>query len=124
MEDYEYREETESSYHGYQNKRSDQMGVSALILGIVSVTTPFLVFTSMICGPLAIILGLLSKGGEMTTDTRAKVSIFLGVLGIILVTLIMIMTFRMMIAEAGGIEQFFEYYSDPANPIPSYPDTL
>lgn len=125
MDDFEYQEKNDSSsYRGYQNKRSDSMGAAALILGIISVTTPFLVFTSMICGPLAIIFGFLSKGGELETDLRGKFSIFLGFLGLILVTLIMVMSIRLLVSTAGGWDQFIEYYSDPSNTMPIYPDTL
>lgn len=125
MEDYEYQKKTESSSsHGYQNKRSDSMGSAALVMGIISATTPYFIVTSIICGPLAIILGLLSKGGELETDTRGKVSIFLGILGLVLVTLLIILVLRTLILQAGGIEPFLEDYWYSTDPVSSYPDTI
>ncbi len=73
--------------------------------------TPYFVFTSLICGPLAIIFGLLSKGGEMTMDTKGKVAVILGIIGLVLTVLIMLVAFRVVILdEFGGFENFLKYY--------------
>lgn len=125
MEDFEFQpNRKDSSPQGYQNKRSDSLGTAAIVLGIIGVTTPYFVYTSLICGSLAIIFGLLSKGGELTTDTRGKIGIILGIISLILLTLVMIAAFSYLISEFGGWENLLDYYSEPLDPFSSYPDTL
>ena len=52
------------SYNLYHDKRSQSFATAGFVLGLIAALTPYFVFTSLICGPLAIIFGLLSKGGE------------------------------------------------------------
>ena len=76
MDNYEFQSEPENSFHEnynlYHDKRSQSFATARFVLGLIAALTPYFVFTSLICGPLAIIFGLLSKGGEMTMDTKGK----------------------------------------------------
>ena len=115
MDNYEFQSEPENSFHEnynlYHDKRSQSFATAGFVLGLIAALTPYFVFTSLICGPLAIIFGLLSKGGEMTMDTKGKVADILGIIGLVLTVLIMLVAFRVVILdEFGGFENFLKYY--------------
>lgn len=117
MDNYEFQSEPENSFHEnynlYHDKRSQSFATAGFVLGLIAALTPYFVFTSLICGPLAIIFGLLSKGGEMTMDTKGKVAVILGIIGLVLTVLIMLVAFRVVILdEFGGFENFFKILSD------------
>ena len=115
MDNYEFQSEPENSFHEnynlYHDKRSQSFATAGFVLGLIAALTPYFVFASLICGPLAIIFGLLSKGGEMTMDTKGKVAVILGIIGLVLTVLIMLVAFRVVILdEFGGFENFLKYY--------------
>ena len=115
MDNYEFQSEPENSFHEnynlYHDKRSQSFATAGFVLGLIAALTPYFVFTSLICGPLAIIFGLLSKGGEMTMDIKGKVAVILGIIGLVLTVLIMLVAFRVVILdEFGGFENFLKYY--------------
>lgn len=115
MDNYEFQSEPENSFHEnynlYHDKRSQSFATAGFVLGLIAALTPYFVFTSLICGPLAIIFGLLSKGEEMTMDTKGKVAVILGIIGLVLTVLIMLVAFRVVILdEFGGFENFLKYY--------------
>ena len=115
MDNYEFQSEPENSFHEnynlYHDKRSQSFATAGFVLGLIAALTPYFVFTSLICGPLAIIFGLLSKGGEMTMDTKGKVDVILGIIGLVLTVLIMLVAVRVVILdEFGGFENFLKYY--------------
>ena len=51
-------------YPIYEDKRSNGFATAALVLGIVGIATGCCVYTGIICGALAIIFALLSRGGS------------------------------------------------------------
>mgnify|MGYP003209105465 FL=1 len=115
MNNYGFQSEPENSFHEnynlYHDKRSQSFATAGFVLGLIAALTPYFVFTSLICGPLAIIFGLLSKGGEMTMDTKGKVAVILGIIGLVLTVLIILVAFRVVILdEFGGFENFLKYY--------------
>lgn len=115
MDNYGFQSGPENSfdenYNLYRDKRSGAFATAGMVLGVIAVMTPYFVFTTMICSPLAIILGLLSKGGEMTMDTKGKTAVILGIIGLILLVFVLIVAFRVVIInEFGGLENFLKYY--------------
>lgn len=117
MNNYGFQSEPENSFHEnynlYHDKRSQSFATAGFVLGLIAALTPYFVFTSLICGPLAIIFGLLSKGGEMTMDTKGKVAVILGIIGLVLTVLIILVAFRVVIIdEFGGFENIFKILSD------------
>lgn len=115
MNNYGFQSEPENSFHEnynlYHDKRSQSFATAGFVLGLIAALTPYFVFTSLICGPLAIIFGLLSKGREMTMDTKGKVAVILGIIGLVLTVLIILVAFRVVIIdEFGGFENFLKYY--------------
>ena len=105
----------------YFEKRSRSMATAALVLGIVGLATGCCVYTSIVCGALAIILSLLSRGGEMTMSDRAKIGFGLGIASLVLGLLIIVWAFYVVIAEFGSLGNFMEYYF---NLLEGYPQSL
>lgn len=90
MDNYNYQQPDDNSYQNNTDKRSAGLATAALVLGIVSLVTLIFVLPTLVCGSLAIILGLLSKGGESTVDGRGKAGIITGTVALCLITLILI----------------------------------
>ena len=62
----------------------------SFIMGIIALSTFCLVYPALICGALGIVFALLSRGGETTFSSRAKLGLALSsvALGIIILLLI------------------------------------
>lgn len=120
----EYQEYQEyNEFHDNQEKRNLKFGTAALVLGIIGLVTPYFIYTSLICGTLAIIFGLLSKGGERTVDKRGKTGIILGIISLVITIVILIGVFRYVFSSFGGMDGLMQYYNDYYD-YPSYSDTL
>lgn len=82
MDNYNYQQS--DNYQQYDNhrsdKRSEEMAIAALVLGIVGLVCSVTIVIPLICGGLAIILAILSKGGEMTTTGKGKAGMILGII--------------------------------------------
>lgn len=63
-------------------KRSGSFATASLVLGIVGTATGCCVYTGLICGALAILFALLSRGGEMTLTGRGKAGLTLGIIAV------------------------------------------
>ncbi len=94
------------------DKRSAKMETVAMVLGIVSLGTCSCLYASIVCGALAIILALLSRGGENTMGTRAKIGLGLGIAGLVLTILFYALAFAVAIETYGSIEGILRAYCD------------
>lgn len=92
--------------------RSQKMSTAALILGIISIATCTCIYLSIPCGGMAVLLALLSRGGEMTLDTNAKLGILLGVLGIGVTIAMTAGAFAMVLNEYGSLENYLRAYCE------------
>lgn len=63
-------------------RRSQRMENAALLLGVIGAATFCLVYPALICGSLAIVFALLSRGGERTLTSRAKIALILGAIAL------------------------------------------
>ena len=95
--------------HSYMERRSAGMAVAALVLGILGLVMSFCVYPGFIFGSLAIILGLLSRGGEMTTSGMAKAGITLGILAIIISIAAFFFYLATVLNEFDGWENYMDY---------------
>mgnify|MGYP007001697205 CR=1 FL=1 len=68
-------------------RRSQRMENAALLLGVIGAATFCLVYPALICGSLAIVFALLSRGGERTLTSRAKIALILGAIALGIVEL-------------------------------------
>lgn len=94
------------------NKRSAKMETAAMVLGIISLSTCSCLYASLVCGALAIILALLSRGGENTMGTHAKIGLALGIAGLVLTILFYAFAFAVAIETYGSLEGILRAYCD------------
>ena len=92
------------------NKRSAGMETAAFVLGIVSLATCACIYTSVVCGALAIMFALLSKGGATSMSNRARYALILGLIGLIATIIMYTTTFAYAIHTYGSIENLLKEY--------------
>ncbi|MCR4891725.1 MAG: hypothetical protein K5989_06060 [Lachnospiraceae bacterium] len=72
-------------YQPIEKPKGEALALASFILGIVSILSAAFVIPSFICGPLAIIFALLSRGtGRM--NGRALTGLIIGSIGLCIVT--------------------------------------
>ena len=122
MDNYNYQQPDDNSYQNNTDKRSAGLATAALVLGIVSLVTIFSIVTPYVCGSLAIILGLLSKGGETTVDGRGKAGIITGTIALCIITLILFI-FGVFGSENNAVNTFeLEFRMEFENEYNNYND--
>ena len=87
----------------YIDKRSPSMAIASLILGIAGLAMSCCIYPAIIFGSLAIILALLSRGGEMTTSGYSKIGLILGIISIVC---------GILFVQFGGLEGYMQYIED------------
>ena len=98
----------------YRNKRSAGFSTASLVLGILSLVTCCCIYSALSFGALAIIFALLSRGGEMTMDTRGLTGLGLGIAGLVLGIVIFIFMFIYTVSMYGGFDAFMQYTNELA----------
>lgn len=93
-----------------QNKRSEGMAMASMVLGIVGAATGCCIYTGVGCGALAIILALLSRGGEMTLAPKAKAGLWLGIAGIVVGIFMFVIGIISIILQFGSFENYMNEY--------------
>ncbi len=115
----------------YIEKRSTSMAIASMALAIAGLVMGCCVYPAIIFGSLAIILALLSRGGEMTTNGYAKAGLILGSIAIIFGILFLIYSLTVLFIQFGGLEGYMNYIEelmekmgDPSytNPYDMYQD--
>lgn len=96
----------------YIEKRSTSMAIASMALAIAGLVMGCCVYPAIILGSLAIILALLSRGGEMTTNGYAKAGLILGIIAIIFGILFLIYSFIVLFVQFGGLEGYMDYIED------------
>lgn len=98
----------------YVDKRSSGMAIAALVLGICGLVLSLCPYSGFIFGSLAIMLGLLSRGGEMSMSGQGTVGVILGSIAMVISTLVIIL------AIVGGLAYGKIYTSDFFEDNPYY----
>lgn len=88
--------------------RSDLMARAALVCGICSIVSCMVFYFSIPLGAVAILLGLLSKGGAKSVSAKAFGSIVCGISGIILSGFLFLISFTILMRSYGGFSNFYE----------------
>ncbi len=96
----------------YIEMRSAGMSVASLVLGIIGLSMGCCIYPPIIFGSLAIILALLSRGGEMHMNSYAKAGLALGIIGMAFGALFLIYSFFTLMAEFGGIDGYLRYIEE------------
>jgi len=109
----------------YIEKRSASMAISSLVLAIAGLVMGCCIYPAIIFGSLAIILALLSRGGEMTTSGYAKAGLILGIIAIIFGILFFIYGLITLFVQFGGLEGYLNYIEEIMEEMgsPSYYDS-
>lgn len=94
------------------DKRSRTMAAAAVILGVIAFSTACCFYIPYICGSLGIIFALLSKGGEMTMSQNAKTALWVSVSAVILTTVLLIVSFAVVILQYGSLDAFWKAYME------------
>lgn len=102
----------------YDDKHSSGFAIASLILGIIAIVTCCCLYTALPCGALAIIFALLSRGGEMSFSTNAKIGLILGSIGLLLVFAIYIFAIVFALISAGSLDQFLYEYEQQLQQYP------
>lgn len=101
------------------------MAIASLVLAIAGLVMGCCIYPAIIFGSLAIILALLSRGGEMTTSGYAKAGLILGIIAIIFGILFFIYGLITLFVQFGGLEGYLNYIEEIMEEMgsPSYYDS-
>ena len=100
---------------GYGNRpQINTMETVAFILSILSIVTCACCYLSLPMGSVAIVLALLSRGGQMKLSSKAKIAIAAGIIGIVLTVIAFTASYYIAIKEYGSIEGILRAYCDMA----------
>lgn len=106
----DFQQELHASDTPNQNKRSKNMAIASMILGIVALVTCCCIYSAMICGALGIILALLSRGGNDALEAQETAGLILSSIGLVLSVAIYIGIFVVTLRQYGGIDGFLQEY--------------
>ena len=110
-----YRKDLQTLMDLQQENHSEYMALASMILGIIAIVTSGCIYLAIICGSLAIILALLSRGGRMDFCTQAKAGLISGVVGLILTIIIYVTAFAFILQQYGGIDGLMQEYMNLYN---------
>ena len=96
----------------YTSKGSGRMQIAAMILGIISIASCTCLYLAIPCGALAVILGVLSRGGQMKFENKAQIGIFLGLIGLSFTIVLFTSSFLYSLREYGSIEGILRAYAE------------
>lgn len=92
----------QSNYYNLPPRNPGQtMATVSMILGVVSIFTLFTVYIPLVCGSIAVVLAILSKGSLKKMLTTAKVGVGTAI-GSIALLFVMIASFSAMLLSTSG----------------------
>lgn len=104
--------EHEYYIHPSNNNHSEGMEVASVVLGIISLSTCSCLYTGIICGALAIMFALLSRGGQLRLTSRAKTGLWLGIIGLSITASIYVIAYIAAIYQYGSLEGLLRAYCE------------
>ena len=99
---------TEPMYYS----RSQKMENAAFILALIAAASCTIFYISIVCGSLAILLALLSKGGKKSCTRRAISAIVIASIGILASIVINVMAIRVLLDTYGSWDGILRYYCE------------
>ena len=88
------------------------MEVAALVLSIIAIASCSCIYVSIICGSLAMIFALLSKGGA-PHEQHGYDSFWIAFAAVVITLIIYIGSFAAMLHEYGSIEGYIKGIPEP-----------
>ena len=107
---YAYRPYPNPSYGNRQSP--NPMETLSLILGVLSVVTCSCCYLSLPMGAVAIVLALLSRGGQMKLSSKAKLAIAVGIMGLALTIGMYTLCFYVTFTNLEMFEEMMRQYCD------------
>lgn len=98
-----------------QDKRSEPFTSAAIVLSVTAISTICCFYSSLICGSLAIIFALLSKGGEYTMSQNSKSALAISIIAICLTFGLAAVSYITVIIRFGSIDAFLKAYLEMFN---------
>ncbi len=86
------------------DRHSQRMETLSLIMGAIALVTMCTVYPTLICGSLGIVFALLSRGGEFSMQSRAKVGLTLSAVALGIIIAMIVYTLVVAQVYFGGIE--------------------
>ncbi len=86
------------------DRHSQRMETLSLIMGVIALVTMCTVYPTLICGSLGIVFALLSRGGEFSMQSRAKVGLTLSAVALGIIIAMVVYTLVVAQIYFGGIE--------------------
>lgn len=90
------------------DRHSQRMETLSLIMGVIALVTMCTVYPTLICGSLGIVFALLSRGGEFSMQSRAKVGLALSVVALGIIIAMVVYTLVVAQIYFGGIENMMQ----------------
>ena len=90
----------------------DTMMTVAIVLSVIAIATTCCIYASLICGSLAIILALLSRGDKKKLTPQGKLAVMTASAAIVIAVVATVILFAVTIREYGSLENFLKAYSD------------
>lgn len=106
-------------FYGQQQnpRRSGRMEFYSMALGIIALVTFCTLYSPFICGSLAIVFALLSRGGEAAFAPRARAGLITGSVALGLVVFLCIFSVVYVLALYGSIENMLIQTEDIVRPM-------
>ena len=90
----------------------DAMTTAAIVLSVIAIATTCCIYASLVCGSLAIILALLSRGDKKKLTPQGKLAVMTASAAIVIAVITTVILFVVTIREYGSLENFMKAYSD------------
>lgn len=97
----------ESENHSGQNS-SDSFALASLILGSIGIALGCCAYPSIICGALAILFALLSRGSSLRLSQRAKIGLWLGITSAVLGVLMIVLSILTILLQYGSFSNYMD----------------
>ena len=90
----------------------DAMLTASIVLSVIAMATTCCIYSSVVCGSLAIILALLARGEKKKLTPQGKLAVMTGTAAIVISILATVIMFAITIRQYGSLENFMKAYSD------------
>ena len=90
----------------------DVMMTASVVLSIIAIATTCCIYSSIICGALAIILALLSRGEKKQLTPQGRMAVLISTAAILIAVLSTVIMFMVTIRQYGSLENFIRAYSE------------
>jgi len=88
----------------------ESMAGGALVVAVIGLVSVCCVYPGMVCGALAVILALLSRGQNKRPSASGRLALTLGTAAIVLSIVVIVINMIYIMSNYGSIDAFMESY--------------